>query len=367
MTASPLSVLLVDADAQAVQSIRDVLASESVMVLHTDSSAVAQTLLQTHDIALVLLAMAAAGVDALSLATAMRGSARSRHTPIVFLLPMGQGIRLPPGALQQGDAAAIDFLYKPLDETVLLSKVRTFCNAQRQQRQLVQRLTDLDRASNLNALMLGALSHDIRTPLATLSLNAELVLRAAEQPAVRQAGERIKSAVAALSRQVEHLVNLSQAPIDTRRPDVLPGDLARLAQDRMALAYAHWKGPAPIQLVIDGRTQARFDRQMLAEALDELLQLAVVHGAGHAGTLRIHGDAPHTVSIQVNLPVVLGTAVRLHLFGGGTVIKGLPAMRMGPGLAAVEQFARAHGASLIGRSIGQEGTFFELMLPRGAP
>ena len=364
MSANRFSVLVVDEDLEAGRAIQAVLVSEAVSVLTAPSHASALAQLQTQDIAMALLAVRQPGMDAFALARALRSSARSRHVPIVLLVPAGEDVQIPEMAPMDADAAAIDVLYTPVNAAVLVGKVKLFCDLQRQSRLLAQRLTELDRASQFNALMLAALSHDIRTPLASLSLNAEVVLRRADSPGVRQAGERIKAAAAALGRQVDHLVNLSQLPPDALRPEMAPSDLSRLVAERIEHATEHLVAAAPIELTIDGDARASFDAAMMSQALDQLMLLTAVHGQGQAVSVSIHGHARHTLVLRISMPAVLSDAVRLHLFGGGTAIKGLPAMRVGPGLDAVEQIARAHGGSLIGRSRVQDGTFFELVLPR---
>lgn len=366
MSTNRFTVLVVDDDPQAAHAIMALLASDAVSVLTAPSHASALAQLQTREVDMALLAVRRPGMDGLALARAMRTSARSRHVPIVLLLPAGENVDISEPALMDADAAPIDVLYTPVNSAVLVAKVKLFFDLQRQSRLLARRLTKLDRASQLNALMVAALSHDIRTPLASLSLSAEVVVRRADSPGVRQAGERIKAAAAALGRQVDHLVNLSQLPSDAQRPEMALTDLSRLVAERIGHAAAHAVAGASIAVTTDGDARASVDAAMMSQALDQLLMLTAVHGHGQGVSVSIHGHARHTVVLRISMPAVLSDAVRLHLFGGGTAIKGLPAMRVGPGLEAAEQIARAHGGSLVGRSREQDGTFFELLLPRSA-
>ena len=180
------TLLVVAADLRDLQSIHASLANLSVSVVSAETAPGALALLQTQDVTLVLVDVHLPGMDGYALARAMRTSARSRHVPIVFLIPAGHEVPAPLQALGGGDAGAIDFLYKPVDALVLTGKVKLFCDLHRQHRLLAQHLTELDRASRLNGLMLAALSHDIRTPLASLLLNAEIVVRRADSAGLRQ-------------------------------------------------------------------------------------------------------------------------------------------------------------------------------------
>ena len=185
-------MLVVAADPPLAQAICASLTSNrSLSVVAADAAPGALALLQNQDVTLALVDVQLPGLGGYALAAAMRASARGRHVPIIFLIAAGQAMPAPLRALGAGDVCAIDFVYKPVDALLLAAKVKVFCDLHRQHRLLAQRLTALDRASQLNALMLAALSHDIRMPMASLLLNAEIVMRRADSPGLRQAGERI--------------------------------------------------------------------------------------------------------------------------------------------------------------------------------
>lgn len=361
----PPTVLLVADDPPKLQSVLALLPLLSVAVCSAEAAPGVLAKLPVQEVSLALIDVQSSGEAAAAVAQALRGSARSRHIPIIFLLPTGPSA---PEALQAfggTEAAAIDYLYKPLDALVLASKLKMFGDLHRQRRLLAQQLSEAHQAAQLNALMLAALSHDIRSPLATLVLNAEIVLRRADSPGLRQAGERVKAAAAMMRRQVDHLVNLSQGPTDSLRTDMALGDFGSLASGRVQALVESTPGGAPITLSVDGPIRARFDPALLAQAVDQLLGLSVTHAQGQPVAVTVTGRSQHAVVLQIAIAAVLADPLLLHLFGRGPATKGLPATRLGPGLAAAGRIARAHGGSLIGRSREPDGTLFELMLPRG--
>ncbi len=355
-------VLVVDDVEQNLMAMQATLASEGISVLTAASGPAALELLLQHDVALALLDVQMPEMDGYALAELMRGTERTRHVPIVFITASEQDDRV---GFRGYKAGAVDFLYKPVDARVLKAKVQVFLDLHRQRRQIAERVAELERLSRLNAAMLGALSHEIRTPLAALMLNAELVIRRAELPALRQSGERIKSATAMLARQVDHLVNLASLPNADLRPKLAPGDLAELVAHRIAAEAEELMPDDPATQVNTGDTRGNFDSRMIAETLDQLLLLAAIHGGGVPVTVEVDGSSRRALAMRVTLPGVFPEATQLHLFGGGAVAVGTSAPRVGPGLQAAEQVARAHGGSLIGRSREREGTLFELILPRG--
>ncbi|GAP36621.1 ATP-binding response regulator [Piscinibacter sakaiensis] len=361
MTSAAPAILVVDDVPQNLLAMRALLADEGVEVLTAGSGTEALEWLLKREVALALLDVQMAGMDGYELAELMRGTERTRHVPIVFLTA---GSRDEQRSFRGYEAGAVDFLYKPVDPRVLRAKVQVFVDLERQRRELSGRMAELERLSRVNALMLAALSHDIRTPLAALALNAELVIRRAELPGLRQAGERIKATTSMIGRQVDHLLSLASLPCTELRPTLAPGDLAALVRERLEASAELRPQSEPAELAVDGDTRAEFDAALLSEALDQLLLAAAVHGEGAAVRLAIDGSSLRALVLRLGVDTVLPGPARLHLLGDGESAPGVRAPPVGPGLDAAERIARAHGGSLVGRSREREGTSFELILPR---
>jgi two-component system, sensor histidine kinase and response regulator len=354
-------LLVIDDQSPIRQSVLQTLDDGSSTVVKVHSAAEALDSLPGNEVALVLIDLELPGMDALDLARRIHKTANGRHIPIIML------ISDKPGAWRDFSADAggvVDFLYSPPDPGLLRAKVNGLIELHRQRREMAERLEEMKRLSKVNALMIGALSHDIRTPLAALALNAELVIRRAEPQGLRQAGERIKAATATLGRQVDHLVNLSSLPGDDLRPVLVDADLAALARARIDVATSFMLADVAVDLQVDGDVRGMFDTTMIGEALDQLLLLCAIHGAGAPVRVDADGHSRRSLVLRVAMDAVLPDASCQHLFGGGQAVPGLPPSQVGPGLHATERVARAHGGSFVGRSRDREGTLFELILPR---
>jgi signal transduction histidine kinase len=225
-------------------------------------------------------------------------------------------------------------------------------------------MRQLERAVALNQTVIGSLSHDIRTPLAALTLNAELVVRRAESAAVQEAGQRIKAAIGMLGRQIDHLVNLASLADEQLEPRIAAGDLPGLVRARLDDCLPGLSESGQLALEVEGDAAVAFDPVLLAQALDQLLILLAAHRGDQPVRVQIDGHARRLVLLRLATPAVLPEAVQAHLFGAGPQQPGVAGARVGPGLALVERVARSHGGSLIGRSRARDGTLFELMLPR---
>ena len=363
MTSSPMSILVVDDVPKNLMALRALLEEldPDMTVLTADSGPAALELLLEHEVALALLDVQMPGMDGYALAELMRGSQRTRLVPIIFITAFAPDEQR---SFRGYECGAVDLLYKPVDARLLRSKVQVFVELYQQRMQLASRMAELERVARLNALMIGALSHDIRTPLAALSLNAELVSRRTDVPGLHQVGVRLKSATTMLSRQVDHLVNLALLPANDMRPERVDTDLAALLQARLAASPSLGEQGSGLATHFTGDSRAMLDPALLTQAIDHLLMLALVHGNGRPAHVEVDGESRRAVVLRLRLEAPLPESAQAYLFGSGQAEPGLSVARVGPGLDASERVARAHGGSLIGRSRERDGTLFEMILPR---
>ncbi len=356
-----MSVLVVDDKPQNLLAMKALLADSGLQVLTAESGAQALELLLVHDVMLALLDVQMPGMDGFTLAELMRGAERTRHVPIIFLTAGSQETLR---SFKGYEAGAVDFIYKPVDAHVLRSKVAVFADLHRQRLLLAERIVEQERLARVNALMLSALSHDIRSPLSVMMLNAELLLRQTESPSLQKAGQRVKAAATLLGRQVDHLGSLARRPCELLQVRAVSGDLATLAAQRLDIESNQtvlWSPPAFERI---GDTRGDFDPELMAQAVDQLLMQAATHAGDSTLRIQVDGGAQRSLALRISFDNVLDTEASLHLFGGGEPVSGMSAAQVGPGLQEPERVARAHGGSLIGASRARQGTLFELLLPR---
>ncbi len=358
-----MCILVVDDNPQSLLAMEAALADSGLKVLTAQSGHAALELLLRHDdVALALLDVQMPVMDGYALAELMRGSERTRHVPIIFLTA---GAREAQRVFRGYEAGAVDFLYKPVDPHVLHSKISVFVDLHRQRALLAARIADHERLARTNALMLAALSHDIREPLTVLMLNAEMLIRRSELPSLQKAGARMKAATTVLSRQVEHLVNLGRVPDVELAPVLVRGDLARLVEQRLQIGANQSLLWAPCLFSSEGDTQGDFDARLIADAVDHLLLQAATHAGDAQVTIHLDGTARRAMRLGLSFDLVLTDAAARYLFGAIKAVEGMSVPQVGSGLQGPQDIARAHGGSLIGSSRQGHGTRFELMLPRG--
>lgn len=356
-----MSILVVDDKPQNLLAMKALLGESGLRVLTADSGPAALEQLLVHDVMLALLDVQMPGMDGFTLAELMRGSERTRHVPIIFLTAGAQETQR---SFRGYEAGAVDFIYKPVDAPVLRSKIAVFADLHRQRRLLAERIAEQERLARVNALMLGALSHDIRGPLSVMMLNAELLIRQSEQPSLQKAGQRMKAAAALLGRQVDHLGSLAQRPCDLLHVQATRGDLATLAAQRLDVESNQAVLWSPPQFERVGDTVGEFDAALMGRAIDQLLMQAATHAGDAPIRLQVDGSAHRSLMLRLSFDTLVSADAAIHLFGGHEPVSGLASPHVGAGLHDPERIARAHGGSLIGVSRQRQGTMFELLLPR---
>ena len=144
-------LLIVDDYPENLVSMRALLQRQDWQVMTAASGVEALGLLLEHEVDLVLLDVQMPGMDGFEVARLMRGSQRTRLTPIIFLTANEQS----QDAVIKGYASgAVDYLFKPFDPQILKPKVQALLEHQRNRRALQRLSHDLEVARAFNASVL---------------------------------------------------------------------------------------------------------------------------------------------------------------------------------------------------------------------
>lgn len=356
-------ILVVDDVEQNLVAMRALLEAEDVTVVTARSGAEALEVLLAHDFAMALLDVQMPGMDGFELAELMRGMARTRRVPIVFMTAAGQD---PARTFRGYDAGAVDFLHKPVDPQVIGGKVRVFAELYRQREELREKNEALEQALALNEKMMAVLSHDLRTPLSVVHLSAFALQRMSDAPRVVDTARKIAASVQRMTRMIEQLLDFSRLKGGGLRLMPCAGRLDRLVE-QVAEECRQGSAQARIEVEATGDMQATFDHDRLAQVVSNLMANALRHAGDEPVRVRIDGTRPERVRFEIANAGALPEALLPRLFepfkaafhddeGGG----------LGLGLYIVEQFVRAHGGSVGGANRDGQ-VVFTVELPRVPP
>jgi signal transduction histidine kinase len=142
---SPADVLLVDDQPANLLALEAMLADAGLNLVRAASGPEALRRVLGCDFAVILLDVQMPGMDGFETARLIRGRARSRFTPIIFLTAYDSGPSVVADAYALG---AVDFLIKPLVPVILRAKVMVFVELFRkaeQVRRQGERLRQMER------------------------------------------------------------------------------------------------------------------------------------------------------------------------------------------------------------------------------
>lgn len=360
---TPIKCLIVDDIAENLVALEALLHRDDLLILQARSGAQAlELLLLHHDIALALLDVQMPEMNGFELAEMIRGRERTRHIPLIFITAGSQNIDW---QFKGYDAGAVDFLYKPIDPHMLLSKVEVFFTLHRQKRALAHELAERTEALRINEMFMAVLSHDLRTPLTSVTLASGALVRASTDTKSAALAARILSSARRMDGMIEDLLDLTRI----RQHGGLslhssPLDLGELCAKVVEELRDH--SSREVVLSSAGDLSGYWDGDRLAQVLTNLLGNAQRHGAADQPIgLHLDGTQKGTVCMEISnggcIPAEL-LPVLFKPFRGGEA-KGGRRDGLGLGLYIVQQIVTSHGGSIEVHSADHH-TRFTVTLPR---
>jgi len=188
-----IEVLLVDDLPENLLALEALLRRDGLRPVQARSAAEALELMLVHDFALALLDVQMPETDGFELAELMRGVERTRAIPIIFLTAVATDERR---RFRGYEAGAVDYLLKPLDQTLLLNKVEVFVELARQRRELARQRDALSQtAEQLSAALTLLRAHGDNSPLAIVRFDPSFRVTEWSQGAARLFGWSAAEAV----------------------------------------------------------------------------------------------------------------------------------------------------------------------------
>ena len=293
-------ILLVDDNASNRFTLRTVLARlPDCEFIEAASGEDALRCTVEHPVNLILLDVQMPGMDGYETARHLQMTERTRGIPIIFLTAVFTADEF----VKRGYAlGALDYLTKPLDDNLLLSRVRLYQGLHERERKLVA-LVDLLRyneralleakeraeaASQAKSIFLSNMSHELRTPLNAVIGFSHLMATS------DSLSDEDKKKVAIINRSGSHLLTLINSVLD----------LSKIEAGRVEL----------MDEVTDVDSLVRELVDMLSPRAEK---------AGLSLALTIEGSFPHVrvdpIKLRQVLVNLIGNAIKFTREGGVAV------------------------------------------------
>jgi signal transduction histidine kinase len=373
----PINFLLVDDLEENLLALEALLQREGLTCLKARSGEQALELLLSHDVALALLDVQMPGMDGFELAEFMRGNARARHIPIIFVTA---GAADKQRRFRGYEAGAVDFIQKPVEADILRSKANVFFDLYKQRQQIELQRDELEtaaqalrRADRHKDSFLAVLAHELRNPVAALSGGLHLLGK--EITPERSADIRSR-----MDRMLTHLSHLVDDLLDVSR--VSQGKIS-LKKERIALdqilqsaieASQHYLDAGRHQFVTDIPAEPIWldaDHTRLSQVVANLLNNAAKYTPpGGSISLSARTSGERAVIRVTDTGVGISAEMQPRIFEIFAQVEDHLAKAqggLGIGLALVKQLVALHDGEITVESAGpDQGSVFSVWIPLAA-
>jgi PAS domain S-box-containing protein len=260
-------ILIVDDKKENLLTLRQVLKPLDLEVIEASSGNQALAATLDHRFALVIVDVMMPGMDGYELAGHLRGDTKTCNLPIIFLTAVySEEERIFKGY----EAGAVDYIIKPYNPVVLLSKVRVFL--------------DLDRAHQTLAEKVAALTASEERYKSLVTTIPDIVYRIDRQGRFTY----LNDAILGLGYSREELLGVPFPSI------MLPADVEK--------ASRQWVLPACRgQNISPGGAPKLFDERRTRQRRTMGLEVRIVPKAsGRTVPAEPHGGGPEAVTVEIN-------------------------------------------------------------------
>jgi signal transduction histidine kinase len=357
--------LIVDDVEDNLQVLSALLERDDLELLKARSGTEALELLLTNEVALALIDVQMPEMDGFELAELIRGSKRTAHVPIIFVTA---GAHDQHRLFRGYEIGAVDFLYKPVEPHVLLSKAEVFFQLYRQQQQLAWELKERTESLRLNEMFTAVLGHDLRNPLNAIINCAYLLERRPDEATARDVAARILSNGRWMSRMIGDVLDLARVHLGGGLPiRCEPMALDALVQG-VAAAYQVTHPGRVIEITREGSLTGSWDEDRLRQVLSNLIGNAIEHGARNdAIRVQLDGTADEAVTLCVVNSGTVPEELLPRLFDPFQSGQAEGSRGLGLGLYIVQQIVVGHGGQVEVQTGVAGRTVFRVTLPRTPP
>ncbi|HIJ77903.1 MAG: response regulator [Desulfobulbaceae bacterium] len=174
MVKPKVKILIVDDRPENIHAMKVVLQPlTEAQIFTAQSGNAALSLMTEHDFAVVLMDVQMPEMDGFETADLMQHHQATRNVPIIFVTAINKDEE---HVFKGYESGAVDYIFKPFNPDILLSKVQVFINLYSQRMLCEQMQKEIHKMKNIEALgiLAGGIAHDFNNLMTTIFSNIEL-------------------------------------------------------------------------------------------------------------------------------------------------------------------------------------------------
>lgn len=363
-----IKILIVDDRPENLHAMQVTLAPLGIEMLTASSGNEALSLMLRHEFALVLLDVQMPGMDGFETATLMQGNQATRDVPIIFVTAINKDQR---HVFKGYETGAVDYLFKPLDADILLSKVKVFIKLHQAKVDAARIHQELLKTRNLESLgfLAGGIAHDFNNILAAILGNIDLcMVRTSPDDENYPLLEAVNKAISRATKLTQQLLTFARGgnPVMTVASisEVITASADFVL--RGSKAACHYDFPSDLWSV-------EMDTGQMSQVIQNLV-INAIQAMPEGGIIDIRcQNVSNNDGANKTLPATDCVTVTIHDTG-----QGIPEALMnkifdpyfttkeagsGLGLALCHSIIAKHGGKIISASKPGQGTSFMIALP----
>jgi signal transduction histidine kinase len=377
MSEKPPSVLLVDDNEANLTALEALLGDMGCDFVRARSGNEALRQLLKRTFAVMLLDVQMPEMDGYEVARYARENPRTWDVPIIFLTALNQ---TEDSVLRGYGSGAVDFLLKPLNPSILRSKLRVFLDLHASRQRLASTLDDLqkarleaERGSRFKSQFLANMSHELRTPLNAIIGFADLLGDDADEPPLsgrqREFLQHIVTSGRHLVALIDDILDLSRVEagrIDLHREQVAVNALVASARAIVGPMAMKQGVMLEVELAAD-LPAANVDPVRIKQVLYNLLSNGIKFTpSGGSVRLSVKTESGRLVMVVKDTGIGIRAEDQPRLFREFERIQPVSGPRpegTGLGLALTKRLVELHGGTITLASAPGEGSAFTVNLP----
>lgn len=363
-------LLLVDDEPRNLDVLEALLGPLGTECLRAEHGRAALAIAEREPLDLVLVDYAMPGLDGIDVLTHLRKTPQLEDLPVIVIT----GHHDREHRLAALEAGADDFLEKPIDAPVLLARVKTLLRLKASRDELAalnmmlgERHKAIVRLQKEHRELMQFVIHDLKNPLATLSLSLESMGDAQLDELTREALDDAQGASVRLQQMVADLFTISRLdnvaglPLELERVEV--GELL----DAVARSYARMAAIKHVSLVASQQDHPVVcaDRAILTRVLENLAENSLRYTPSN-GRVSFEASEEGEVVIKVSNsgpPIPGGERGRIFQKFARGADEGASSSHAGIGLYFCKRAVEAHGGGIDVVETTEFPTSFVIRLP----
>ncbi|MDJ0763154.1 MAG: response regulator [Myxococcota bacterium] len=261
-------ILIVDDRKENLLALEKILAETGSRLVKALSGEQALAATLERDFALAILDVQMPGMDGYELAELLRGDAKTKNMPIIFLTAAySEEAQIFKGY----ESGAVDYIVKPYNPTILVSKVSVFLEMHAQQEALRRHRERLAAVNEELEAFAYSVSHDLQAPLRVIKGYGQALLEDCLKKLNNQEQDylhRVLHQAGRMSQLIDDLLALSR--VTRAEMTYEPVDLSKITREISAHLREAEPGRNAVIRIADNLT-ALGDPRLIYQALDNLL------------------------------------------------------------------------------------------------